>query len=65
VLDANTCELAGNAKGNTMEIDSMTAATSTLAGEHFFLLLLLKKREAIRTFTTVFSVFVNSENLQE
>jgi hypothetical protein len=45
-----------------MEIDSMTAATSILAGEHFFPLLLLKKREAIRTFEAIFSAFIVCEN---
>jgi hypothetical protein len=49
-----------------MEIISMTTATSTLAGEHFFsLLLLLKKREAMRILETVSFAFINSENLQE
>jgi len=56
-LDANTCELVWNTKGNTMETDSMVTATSILDGG--LVLFLLKKVEAIRTFESFFSDFIN------
>jgi len=59
LADAVVCAIAGY----TIAIDSITATMSNLDDEH--LLLLLKKREAMRILETVSFAFINSENLQE
>ena len=59
MADAVVCAIAGYTIAN----DSITATMSNLDDEH--LLLLLKKREAMRILETVSFAFINSENLQE